>query len=288
MLAQHAHEMDWAGVMRSLADYSSASLMLAGILTACSYAVYSCFDLLARRYTLLLMSTGSVMGVTFISHALGLSLGVAGVALRFRLYGAFGIDSPTVARIWGLSVVTNWLGFLLLAGALFAVKGIDVSPAATENLAIGATALQGLGFAFLVATMVYLFVCATRSSRPFHVFGKPLQVPSLPLATMQLALSMANWLLIAGVLFVLLHQKIDYPTVLGVLLISSLALSIVDVPGGLGVTEAVFLALLGSRMPLAELLAALVVYRAVFYLAPLVPAMLGYMAIEFRRRPRPA
>jgi uncharacterized membrane protein YbhN (UPF0104 family) len=42
--------------------------------------------------------------------------------------------------------------------------------------------------------------------------------------------------------------------------------------------------LLGTRMPLAELLAALVVYRAIFYLAPMVPAVIGYLLVELRKR----
>jgi uncharacterized membrane protein YbhN (UPF0104 family) len=288
LLAVHADDIDWAGVGRSLAGYSGGSLAMAACYTACAYAVYSCFDLLARRYTHTHLPARTVMTITFISHSLGLNLGFAGVALRFRLYGAFGIDSGTVARIWGLSVMTNWLGFLLLAGVLFAGRFIDTSAGSTVSLVVGAAALQSLGVAFLAATALYLLLCTVAHGRALSVFGQQIFVPKPAIALLQLLLSVANWSLMASVLHVLLRGQIDYPTVLGVLLTSALALAVADVPGGLGVTEAVFVALLGSRIALADLLAALVVYRAVFYLLPLGPALLAYLAIEWRQRTRQA
>jgi uncharacterized membrane protein YbhN (UPF0104 family) len=48
----------------------------------------------------------------------------------------------------------------------------------------------------------------------------------------------------AAVIFTLLPSKLDYPLVLGVLLISAIAGVITHIPAGLGVLEAVFVALL--------------------------------------------
>ncbi len=50
--------------------------------------------------------------------------------------------------------------------------------------------------------------------------------------------------------------------------------------------EAVFLALLGHRVPHAQLLGALLAYRALYYIAPLIIASLGYAALESRIRAR--
>ncbi|CAN5571453.1 lysylphosphatidylglycerol synthase domain-containing protein [soil metagenome] len=286
LLADNARHVDWAGVLTSLRNYEASTLALAAALTACSFAVYSCFDLLVRSYTKAHMSVASVMTVTFVSHALGLNLGVAGVALRFRLYGAYGIESAVVARIWGVSIVTNWLGFLVLGGVIFTGQLIALPASSMLGAPIGATAMRGVGLALLAATALYLAGCALAKGRGFFVFGRPITVPSFRFAALQFILSALNWTLIASVMFVLLRGQIDFPTVLGVYLLSAIALSVVDVPGGLGVTEAVFLALLGSRVPITELLAALVVYRAVFYLAPMLPALMAYVAIEMGRRAR--
>ena len=56
------------------------------------------------------------------------------------------------------------------------------------------------------------------------------------------------------------------------LLVAAVAGVIAHVPAGLGVLEAVFIALLSHRVPQAELLAALLAYRALYYLVPLALA----------------
>ena len=65
------------------------------------------------------------------------------------------------------------------------------------------------------------------------------------MAILQLALGALNWSLMAAVIFTLLPSKLDYPLVLGVLLISAIAGVITHIPAGLGVLEAVFVALDG-------------------------------------------
>jgi uncharacterized membrane protein YbhN (UPF0104 family) len=72
---------------------------------------------------------------------------------------------------------------------------------------------------------------------------------------------------------VLLNHRIDYPGTLAVLLVAAVAGVIAHVPAGLGVLEGVFLALLSHRVPQGELLAALLAYRALYYLAPLALAL---------------
>ena len=55
---------------------------------------------------------------------------------------------------------------------------------------------------------------------------------------------------------------------------------IAHVPAGLGVLEAVFVALLGGQVPTEPLLAALLAYRGLYYVAPLLAATLLYAAFE--------
>jgi uncharacterized membrane protein YbhN (UPF0104 family) len=52
------------------------------------------------------------------------------------------------------------------------------------------------------------------------------------------------------------------------------------VPAGIGVTEVVFLAMLGGRAPESDILAALVVFRAAYYLLPFAFAVLAYIYLE--------
>jgi hypothetical protein len=107
-------------------------------------------------------------------------------------------------------------------------------------------------------------------------------LPSGRIALLQLALSAVNWLLIGAVVWTLLQRHVDYPTVLSVLLVAAVAGVITHVPAGLGVLEAVFVALLAHRVPQGELLAGLLAYRAIYYLAPLAIASLLFLVIDRR------
>jgi uncharacterized membrane protein YbhN (UPF0104 family) len=104
------------------------------------------------------------------------------------------------------------------------------------------------------------------------------------MALIQLALSTLNWLTIAAVIHALLLQALPYPTVLGVLLVAAIAGVVTHIPAGLGVIEAVFIALAGGIVPRGELLAALLAYRALYYLAPLAVAIVVYLLLEARAR----
>jgi glycosyltransferase 2 family protein len=80
----------------------------------------------------------------------------------------------------------------------------------------------------------------------------------------------------------LLPGPVGYPMVLGVLLLSAVATAIAHIPAGIGVLEAVFLALLGGRIAEAPLLAALLAYRAFYYLVPLLLAVVVFLLFEAR------
>jgi uncharacterized membrane protein YbhN (UPF0104 family) len=91
----------------------------------------------------------------------------------------------------------------------------------------------------------------------------------------------------AALLFVLMPTGVTYSAVLGALLIAAVASAIAHIPAGIGVLEAVFIALLGHQVPQPQMLAALLAYRACYYLGPLMVAVAGYALFETRRRKRP-
>ncbi len=149
---------------------------------------------------------------------------------------------------------------------------------------LDADGLQVLGFVLLVAAAGYLAVCAVFRERAWTVRGHEIRLPSARLALAQLALSVANWLTIAALLFVLLGEQAAYPLVLGVFLVSSIAGVLAHIPAGVGVIELVFLTLLGGTLPQHAIIAGLVVYRAVYYLAPLLAAIVVYAGLEANSR----
>ena len=282
LLVRYAIAVNWREVGEVLADYQARTLLLAGVLAVCSFFLYTSYDLAARRFTGHAVPVRRTMQIAFVTYAVSLNLGalIGGGGFRLRLYSREGLKTGVIGRIVGFSVSTNWLGYIALAGTLFASGRMELP----DGLSDYAFALRWVGFGMLAVGATYLAACATYHGRRWHVRGHVFHLPTLPLALLQFALACTNWLLIAGILYLLLPGSTPYPTVLGVLLLSGIAAALVHIPAGLGVLEAVFIGLLGHRLDEEALLAALLAYRAVYYLAPLTAAMLVFLKLEARGR----
>ncbi|HEX2013489.1 MAG TPA: lysylphosphatidylglycerol synthase domain-containing protein [Roseateles sp.] len=284
LLAWAARKVAWGEVWTALRDLPPAVLAGAALLAALSHLIYSSYDLIGRACTGHRVPRPRVMRITFISYAFNLNLGalVGAFALRLRLYAREGLEQAQIAQVLGLSLATNWLGYGLLAGGLLLLR--PVTPPA--GWALGSSLLQGLGALLWLLVGGYLVLCGWARRRSFSLGGHQFGLPDLPMALLQLALSCLNWLTIAAVIFVLLQGSAPYAQVLAVLLAAAVAGVLTHVPAGLGVLEAVFLALLGAQLPQAGLLAALLAYRAFYYLAPLMLASLLYFLLEAQGKAR--
>jgi uncharacterized membrane protein YbhN (UPF0104 family) len=282
LLVTQAREVEWEEVIATMRRRPVTELLGAAAFAAASYALYSCFDLLGRHYTGHGLRTPQVVIVNFISYAFNLNLGslVGGVAFRYRLYSRLGLEPPVITRVVVISMLTNWLGYLLLAGVVFWWWPLPLPP----DWKIDTVALRVIGFVLVAVAVGYVLLCALAGRRSWTLRGHELVLPSLRFALLQLFMSSANWLLMACAMFTLLEQKIPFPTVLGVLLLAAIAGVITHVPAGLGVLEAVFVALLSHEMPKSELLAALLMYRAIYYLIPLMVATVVYLLVEARAK----
>lgn len=278
LVAHQARTVDWGAVRTSLLAYPASTLLTAAALAAASFIVYCSYDLIGRHQTRHGLPARRVAAIAFTSYAFNLNLGslVGGVAFRYRLYSRRGLRTETITQVLALSMLTNWLGYLVVGGLVFALAPLALPP----EWRIGSEGLRLLGAAMLAGALAYLATCAFATRRVWHVRGHEVKLPSARIAVLQLAVSSINWLLIAAVVWTLLQHQIEYPTVLSVLLVAAVAGVITHVPAGLGVLEAVFVTLLSHRVPQGELLAALVAYRAVYYLGPLAIACGVLMFLE--------
>ncbi|RZI97513.1 MAG: UPF0104 family protein, partial [Haliea sp.] len=224
----------------------------------------------------------TVMSVNFISYAFNLCLGslVGGVAFRYRLYSKLGLETGVITRILTMSMLTNWLGYMLLAGLLFVFAPIELPP----DWKLGNQGLQWLGGGLVAVAVAYVIACALSGDRVWTVRGHELYLPTLRMAALQMVMSCANWSIMAGIVWMLLQQKLPYTDVLSVLLVAAIAGVVAHVPAGLGVFEGVFLALVGHRIGEGQLLGALLGYRAIYYIAPMAIACLLYLVMELRAR----
>ena len=274
--------LEWSEVVQALKSYSP--LMLAGCvaITATSFLLFSSYDLLGRAYTGHRLPARQILPLTFVCYAFNLNLSswVGAIALRYRLYSRLGLGVATVTRILTFSLITNWLGYMILAGGVFSLRLVRLP----EQWEIGATALQAIGIGLLLVAATYLLACRFATRRSWSWRDHEVTLPSLKLALAQAGMSMCNWSLSSLLVFLLLPKGVDYPTVLGIMLVSSIAGVVTHIPAGLGVLEAVFIAMLQDQVPKGAVLAALIGYRAIYLLLPLLVAVVVYLVLEKRAK----
>ncbi|MBU5376998.1 MAG: lysylphosphatidylglycerol synthase domain-containing protein [Pantoea sp.] len=283
LLVVYARKVNWEDVYNVIVNYNRLAVLSAVALVIVSYLTYGCYDLIGRAYCGHKLAKRQVMLVSFICYAFNLTLStwVGGVAMRYRLYSRLGLDSATITRIFSLSIATNWLGYILLAGVVFSAGMVPIP----GGWFIGETTLRIIGVALLAVVAVFLWACAFSKRRKWTIRRQTLQLPSLRMALFQFAVSSANWLVMGAIIWLLLARQVDYPIVLGVLLISSIAGVIIHIPAGIGVLEAVFLALLsGQHASHGTIIAALLAYRVLYFILPLLLALVLYLMLESRAK----
>ncbi|ETK23574.1 lysylphosphatidylglycerol synthase domain-containing protein [Pseudomonas sp. FH1] len=277
-----ARRIDWSEVVQTLGDFKARTLVIAGALTLCSFLVYASFDLIGRTYIRQNLVWKQILPVGIISYAFNLNLSawVGGIAMRYRLYSRLGVSTGNIAKILGLSLATNWFGYMAIAGVVFSSGLVTMPP----GWKVSTTALQGIGALLVLASLGYLVACQFSKKRAWTIRGMEINLPSVRMACLQLLLGALNWSLMAAVIFTLLPAKLDYPLVLGVLLISAIAGVLTHIPAGLGVLEAVFIALLQHEASRGSLLAGLIAYRAIYFILPLLIALVMYLGVEAKAK----
>ncbi|GEC67438.1 membrane protein [Raoultella terrigena] len=279
LLVVYAQKIDWPEVWKVIRGYNRVALLGAFGLVIVSYLIYGCYDLLGRAYCGHRLAKRQVMLVSFICYAFNLTLStwIGGIGMRYRLYSRLGLRGATITRIFSLSITTNWLGYVVLGGVVFSA-GLVQLPA---RWYISQETLRIIGIAMLLISLLYLWACAFAKRRHLTIKGQRLVLPSWRFALLQAALSCANWLVMGVIIWLLLGQEVSYFLVLGALLVSSIVGVVVHIPAGIGVLEAVFIAMLSAEpVSRGAVIAALLAYRLLYYFLPLAIATMGYLILE--------
>jgi uncharacterized membrane protein YbhN (UPF0104 family) len=274
--------IDWAEVGAALREYNLKTLLIGAGIALTSFLVFASYDLIGKYYTGHKLPARQVLPLAFVCYAftLNLTAWVGGIALRFRLYSRLGLDATTITKILSMSLITNWLGYIILAGILFAGRMVDLP----EGAKIGLTALQLLGFVLLAVAASYFVACHFSRRRSFHFRAHKIELPNIKIAFFQAGLAIINWMLMGLLIFTLMPDKVSYQTILGILLISSVAGVIAHIPAGLGVLETIFITMLHHQLSKGSILAALIGYRILYFLLPLAIACVIYLIFESRAK----
>ena len=187
--------------------------------------------------------------------------------------------TPDLSRIVALNGITYWLGLLALGG-----WSLVNHPHAWLQGQLAQRGAQWLGLGCLALAGAYPALPLVRRT-PLQVRGFDMRIPPLPLTLAQLLVSMTDWMLAAAVLHALLPAGAPpYPVVLGAFLAAQMVALASHVSGGLGVFDGIMALLLAPWLRADQIVAALLLYRMVYYLLPLSLALLLLVGDETRYR----
>lgn len=261
----------YRGVVDAVASLPRTRLAAALAITVAGYAVLVGYDLIALHHLGERVPLRDAAGAALLAGALGNNLGdtlLTGSAVRFWLYTAVGLSALQIGRLVLLCSLGFWLGYALL-GAIFFVAAPLALP---HGLHLVVASTRPLGVACALALLGWIALCAR--GRELRLGHWRLRPPSLRLTAAQITVAVADLGLMASASYVLLPAGLvgDFAVFMPVFLIALVAGNASQVPGGLGVFEAVVVLLLGPRADSHALLAALLAFRAVYLLLPLLVA----------------
>jgi uncharacterized membrane protein YbhN (UPF0104 family) len=239
-------------------------LAAAGFATA-SYVSLTFFDYLALHYVGKPLPYPKAALASFTALSLGHNIGLAALssgAVRYRFYRRWGLAAGDVAKVIVFCGVTVGLGLMTLGGAALLLRsGLAVEITGLTHLAVIA-----LGMGCLAVPAIYL-ILSTFVRRPLQIRRWSLEFPAFRLAIGQVLIGSVNFAFVAACLHQALAAVADvaYLGVASVYVIANATALVSHVPGGLGVIESVVMYLL----PQKDLIGPLLVFRFVYFLAPL-------------------
>ncbi len=276
-------------VLRELTSLPASRLLLAGVMTIAGYLALGAGDLLALRHYRRDLSLPKVLLTSFVGYAFANNLPfsfVVGGWVRYRLYSHWKGVKADAAKI----VIFNLRGYVLGLATCAAVS-FTLEPGAIPGLLklpIGSTLPLGL----LGVALVVVYLTWSAIGPKVKIFRWTVKPPPVGLAVVQLLISLGDWIFSGAALYVLLPSSmhLGFFGFFGVFILGQIAALIAQVPGGIGVFEAVTVAMLKTRIGVPSLLGILLAYRAIYFLIPLVLAtlLLGgtetYRLAQRRRR----
>lgn len=266
------HSIKPADITHAFDAIAGWRIAVALLLTAGSYAVLTLYDVFALRAIGRPLPYRTAALASFTSYSLSNNLGLSvltGGSARYYVYSAAGLSAGEVARVVVIAGLTFWSGIVILAGGALAFHPMDLPgvfsvPTWVQSL-MGATILALLAGGAVGALHMHKSGWAS--------WGLPKPAPRTLLT--QILLAAADLSAACGALFILVPDlgAAMFPALLLAYIVGIVATLISHVPGGLGVFEAVVIALMPD-VERADLVAALLAYRAVYYLLPLIIAAL--------------
>lgn len=286
---------DMADLTQHLRSYGWQRVTLGIAATAGSFASLGVIEVLAIFHDELASKIPArvAMLTGFVANALSQSIGVAlltGTAIRLRTYRPRAVHASAIARVSAFVTLTTVLGLCATAAIAFLATP---EPLRLHNVSVS---LRPIGAAFMLAVAAYLAWSMLPGGAVIGRGAWAFRRPASKVALAQVTVASLDWVLTGSVLYLMLPTTlgVGYGAALRVYLVAQTVGTLSHVPGGAGVFELLVLVLLSpiagpAPAVRAALLAALVMFRVLYYFLPLMAACIVSAIAEARgftlRRP---
>jgi uncharacterized membrane protein YbhN (UPF0104 family) len=277
-----------AGVWAEFKAITPSHYALAVVSTGVAYAALAWYDRIALMHLgIRSISFTFVALCSFTTYALSHNIGASifsGAMVRYRAYTTKGLSAAQVALLVGLCSLTFVLGTLLLGGLVLVLEPDQLArldgvlPKALANVMTA----RALGFFCLVLVAAYV-AGSILQLKPLVIAGFRIDYPRLGIVARQFLAGALELLGAAGIIYFALPEvgNPGYFAVLAVFLASFSGALVSNAPGGLGVFELLFIKAMPS-VPKVDVLAALLLFRLLYLIVPLLFALI--VVTQFERR----
>ena len=260
-------------VLTAMATIEYRDVAIAALFVAAGYFTLTFYDLFALRAIGrkdVPYRTAALAGFT--SYSVGHNVGASvftGGAVRYHIYSGWGIDAVEVAKICFIAGLTFWLGNIAVLGFGFAYH-----PQAASDIDLLPTwANRALGIAAITALVIYV----SWVWRIPRVIGRQtweVRLPNGPLTLLQIAIGIIDLTCCALAMYMLVPNEpyMQFIDVAVIFIAATLLGFASHSPGGLGVFDAAMLIAL-SEYDAEGLLAALLIFRLLYYIIPFALAL---------------
>jgi len=285
MLVREFGSLSAAEVAASLSRIGWPNVAAMIVATMTAYLAVATYDAFALRYAGhrlgVRRSALSSTSVYAISNVLGFAV-ITGNAVRYWLFGRWGLGVRQVAIAAIVTTVVCNIALALLIGAV-----LLLSPQLFSSV-IGLDPAWAIAMGVLLVLISgSLILVGVAGPRNLTLGRLSLQRPGSLLA-LHIGICLIDYVATSAVLYIPLGETLgmDFPAFIAVFSVAKLAGIASNIPGGLGVFEAV-MAVSMIHAPPEALAAALIAYRVAFYLLPLAVSVCALASHMLFYNPKP-
>lgn len=273
-----------AQLLAELAAIPVINMVLAVVATFASFATLAGYEFYAIRYVGKRVARVRIALYAFITqsiaHAVGFAL-VVGASIRYKLYARYGLTVVDIAKIQVFFTTTFGLGALTLVGSALLLEPGPLARAL--DLPHGLWRATG---AILLLLVVAFVIVGAYFRRPIPFFGQNLGMPETRVVLIQIVLGVVDLMAVALALHLLLPPALNltYLETLGMFVAAVTVGLASHIPGSLGVFESTMILLIrpGEEMT-APVIGALIAFRAIYYILPLILGSVALGIVEVDR-----